>query len=210
MQMLLSDLAYVITENWVAWLVTVVLILGSVIDAIELKVPNWLTYPFIISGWIYAFAAFGWYGLGWSVLGTCVAMACLLPMYSIGGMGAGDVKLLAGVGAWLTIQHTVWGFVVGVFIGAAMGIAMALVSGQWKHHYDQFWVILKEIVTNERSRLIKAQAVLRCVAFALLYEDWLAGPNRPCFADAVAVIEDLVAQTVEQLGTGAGESTTRD
>src|SRR5688572_6396288 len=144
---LLSDLSYVIAEHHVAWLVTLVLSVGSVIDAIELKVPNWLTYPFIISGWIYATAAMGWQGLLWSLLGTAVAMACLLPMYSIGGMGAGDVKLLAGVGAWLSIPDTVWGFVVGVFIGAAMALVMAAVSGQWKHHYQQFFAILREIIT---------------------------------------------------------------
>jgi prepilin peptidase CpaA len=147
MTSIFSDLAYVIAEHWTVWLVTVVLIVGSVIDAIELRVPNWLTFPFIISGWVYGAAAFGWEGLFWSLLGTGVAMACLLPMYAIGGMGAGDVKLLAGVGAWLTIQHTVWGFVVGVFIGAAMAIVMALVSGQWSHHYRQFFTIFKEIVT---------------------------------------------------------------
>ena len=62
---------------------------------------------------------------------------------------------------------------------------------------------LREIVGDERKRLMKAQAVLGCVAFALLYEDWLEEPNRPCFADAVAAVEDLVAETVERLGTGA-------
>jgi prepilin peptidase CpaA len=168
MTLLLNDLIAVIAENWVAWLVTVVLIVGSVIDAIELKVPNWLTYPFIISGWIYAGIALGLTGLGWSVLGTLVAMACLLPMYSIGGMGAGDVKLLAGVGAWLSIQHTVWGFVVGVFIGAAMGIAMVVVSGQWKHHYDQFWVILKEIVTIRNPERLSEIAAERKPRMRLL------------------------------------------
>ena len=30
-----------------------------------------------------------------------VGLISLLPLYAIGGMGAGDVKLMAGVGAWL-------------------------------------------------------------------------------------------------------------
>lgn len=168
MPLLLSDLLHVISQHHVAWIVTVVLIVGSVIDAIELKVPNWLTYPFILSGWIYATCAFGWQGLLWSLLGTGVAMACLLPMYAIGGMGAGDVKLLAGVGAWLSIQHTVWGFVVGVFVGAAMGIAMALVSGQWKHHYRQFFVIVREIITIRNPERLSEIAAERKPRMRLL------------------------------------------
>ena len=53
----------------------------------------------IISGWIYSGVAFGWEGLGWSLVGTVIGLALLLPAYAIGGMGAGDVKLLAGVGS---------------------------------------------------------------------------------------------------------------
>ena len=38
--------------------------------------------------------AFGGEGLLWSVVGTPVGLALLLPAYAIGGMGAGNVKLL--------------------------------------------------------------------------------------------------------------------
>jgi hypothetical protein len=61
---------------------------------------------------------------------------------------------------------------------------------------------LIEIVSVERTRLMKADAVLQCVAFTLLYEDWLEGPNRPCFADAVAIVQELLDETVERLGSG--------
>ena len=58
------------------------------------------------------------------------------------------------------------------------------------------------IISGERKRLMKAQAVLGCVAFALLYEDWLEGSNRPSFADAVAAVQDLVSKSLEQFGEG--------
>ena len=100
----------VIAEHWTVWLVTVVLIVAAVIDGFELKVPNWVTFPFIVSGWTYSTLAFGWEGLGWSLLGTVVGLALLLPAYAIGGMGAGDVKLLAGVGAWIYGMNTAYAF----------------------------------------------------------------------------------------------------
>ncbi len=56
-----------------------------------------------------------------------------------------------------------------------------------------------KIISDERNRLMKAQAVLGCVAFALLYEDWLEAPNRPSFADAVAAALDLVNESVDRL-----------
>ena len=69
---LLAGYASAIAEHWTIWLVTVVLVLAAVIDGFELKVPNWVTFPFIISGWIYSTAAFGFEGLGWSLLGTVI------------------------------------------------------------------------------------------------------------------------------------------
>src|SRR6185295_9900398 len=100
------------------WLVTVVLVVAAVIDGVKLKVPNWLTFPFILSGWVFSFAVLGWQGLGWSMLGTVVGLALLLPAYSIGGMGAGDVKLLMGVGAWVHPTLTFYGFCVSAVVGA--------------------------------------------------------------------------------------------
>ncbi len=60
--------------------------------------------------------------------------------------------------------------------------------------------VLSEIVSEERTRLLKAEAVLGCLAFALLYEDWLEPPHRPSFADAAAAAQDLIAATLDRLG----------
>src|SRR5437762_3921583 len=128
----------VVAEHWPMWLVTVVLIVAAVIDGFELKVPNWVTFPFIVSGWIYSTAAFGFEGLGWSLLGTVVGLALLLPLYAIGGMGAGDVKLLAGVGAWIYGVHTVYAFAATAIVGAVLAVAMVLVRRGWKKHAAQF------------------------------------------------------------------------
>ena len=65
-----AELTEAITENWQVWLVTVTLVVAAVIDGIKLKVPNWITFPMILSGWVYSGIAFGWEGLLWSVLGT--------------------------------------------------------------------------------------------------------------------------------------------
>jgi len=89
---------------------------------------------------------FGWEGLGWSVLGTIVGLLLLLPAYAVGGMGAGDVKLLAGVGAWILIQNTVNSFCVSAVVGALMAVAMVVARRAWKKHQDQFWLILNEIM----------------------------------------------------------------
>ena len=85
----------------VAYLVSFVLIEAAIIDGRWLRVPNWLTAHFLLGGWAYAYVSGGSHLLLWSIAGAAVGLISLLPLYAIGGMGAGDVKLMAGLGAWI-------------------------------------------------------------------------------------------------------------
>ena len=58
-----NHLCAAMAENWHAWLLSAVLVVAAVIDGWKLKVPNWITFPLIIGGWIYSTALFGWEGL---------------------------------------------------------------------------------------------------------------------------------------------------
>jgi prepilin peptidase CpaA len=157
-----------IALNWTAWLVSVVLIVAAVIDGYELRVPNWITFPFILSGWAYSTYAYGLEGLGWSLGGTALGMSILLLFYMIGGMGAGDVKLMGGVGAWIYFTHT-WYCILGFAItGAVMAIAMVLVRGKWRHHYQQFWQIAREIMVIRDPEKLAAIAAERKPTMMLL------------------------------------------
>src|SRR6202051_3020787 len=124
--MLNSNMFGDLAEHWHVWLVAVVLVVAAVIDGLKLKVPNWITLPMILSGWAFNVATGGWAGLGWSLLGTAVGLGLLLPAYAIGGMGAGDVKLLAGVGAWVGSTTTLYAFCLSAIIGGAIAVGMVL------------------------------------------------------------------------------------
>jgi prepilin peptidase CpaA len=157
-----------LADNWHVWLVTGALILAAVIDGIQLKVPNWLTFPFIISGWVYSGLTFGWEGLGWSLLGTVVGLGLLLPAYAVGGMGAGDVKLLAGVGAWMHATHTFWAFAFTAVIGALLAVGMVVYRRAFQKHANQFWMILQEIITIRDPNQLAVMAAERKSSMLLL------------------------------------------
>jgi prepilin peptidase CpaA len=133
-----------IAENWTVWFVTLVLIVAAVIDGTILKVPNWLTFPFIICGWVHCTIQGGLSGFGWSLLGTFVGMMLLLLLRNVGGMGAGDVKLLAGVGAWLGTLVTLYAFAATAIVGGLMAVVMILRSGEWPKHVAMAHKILHE------------------------------------------------------------------
>lgn len=170
----LIEFAVLIGQNWPVWVVTLFLILAAVIDGFELKVPNWLTFPMIISGWVYSAAAAGWagdpwwVGLGWSFVGMTVGLLLLLPAYAIGGMGAGDVKLLAGVGAWVHATHTFYAFCVAAVVGAVLAVVMVLVRRAWTKHANQFWMIFTEILTIRDPNQLSEIAAARKSSMLLL------------------------------------------
>ncbi len=157
-----------LAENWPVWFVTIALIVAAVIDGIKLKVPNWITFPMVISGWIYSGIAFGWEGLGWSLLGTVAGLAVLLPAYAIGGMGAGDVKLMAGVGAWMHATHTLWAFAFTAIIGAVLAVGMVLYNKAFQKHASQFVAIAQEIMTIKDPNKLSEIAAARKPSMMLL------------------------------------------
>lgn len=134
----------ILIENWHVKVVCIILIWAAYIDGKELRVPNWITFPMVLSGLIYSTWAGGLEGLGWGLLGMVVGLLTLLPLYSVGGMGAGDVKLMAGIGAWLGVTVTFYAFVWTVVVGAIMAICMVLHRKAWDKHYGQFLLIIGE------------------------------------------------------------------
>lgn len=149
-------------------LVSVVLILAAVIDGLKLKVPNWITFPMIISGWLVSSYLFGWGGLVSTLIGTGIGLALLLPAYAIGGMGAGDVKLLAGVGAWVWGPVTFFAFCVSAMIGGVIAVGMVLCSGKVRHHVFQFRAIASEIAIVRNPEELACAAAERKSTMMLL------------------------------------------
>ncbi len=77
----------------------VTVLTAAVTDLLYSRVPNWLTLPVPIIAFCLYFADGGTQGLLFSMGGWLAGFALLIGFYALGGSGAGDVKLLAAVGA---------------------------------------------------------------------------------------------------------------
>lgn len=164
----LSNSLNAVASNWPIWFLSVALVVAAVIDGWKLKVPNWLTFPLVVGGWIYSTACFGWAGLGWSLLGTAIGLGLLLPLYAIGGMGAGDVKLLAGVGAWVWGTATLYAFCLSAVFGGLIAVGMVLYRRKWGHHTNQLLAIFNEILTVRDPSKLSELAAARKKSMLLL------------------------------------------
>lgn len=151
------DWSQIVFDHWHVKIVSAILILAAWIDGKELRVPNWITFPMVLSGLVYSTWVGGLGGLGAGLLGMCVGLLTLMPLYAVGGMGAGDVKLMAGIGAWLGWEVTFAAFCVSTIVGAVMAVIMVLWRKSMQHHYSNFLLILSEwmVIRNpvELSRI---------------------------------------------------------
>ncbi len=152
----------------VVWLVSAVLIEAAIIDGRSLRVPNWLTYHFLAGGLIFAFIRGGSPFLLSSLAGATVGLLTLLPLYSIGGMGAGDVKLMAGLGAWVGPWLTAGAFVSTALSGALIAAGMIVYSGAIWRHIGTAHSIAQEVLSIRNPVALAQRAAERKPAMLLL------------------------------------------
>jgi len=106
-----------------------VMTIATVTDLRERRVPNWLVFPFILAGAAANAASGGWLGLAHSGLGILLAAALMGPLYVVGGMGMGDVKLCAGLGAWVGAHQLLFALAFMGLAGGVMAFGWALYAG---------------------------------------------------------------------------------
>ncbi|RJF96957.1 prepilin peptidase [Noviherbaspirillum cavernae] len=104
------------------------LIIAAVSDYRTYRIPNWLTMAGAAFALLYsAFVPFSpEYGFLWSLGGLALGFVITVPLYALRAMGAGDVKLIAMVGAFLGVSDTLYAIVCTFIAGGVAAIGYAL------------------------------------------------------------------------------------
>ena len=116
-------------------------VIAAVIDIWKYKVHNLLTFPLLLSGVVYHGIVAGGAGVADSVLSALFGMGVLIIFYAMGGVGGGDVKLLAAIGAWLKLPLTFWVFVASSLAAGVYAVVVILYSGRTKETWTNLRII---------------------------------------------------------------------
>ena len=180
-------------DHWPLLFVSAAMIVAAVIDGWKLKVPNWLTFPLILSGWglglLHSFGLLestGSGGIGASLLTTGLGFVLLFPLYAIGGMGAGDVKMQMGFGAWIgsffgmrAVEGVhpgagwilVSAFCLAAIIGGVLALGMIVIRGQWKTNLSNARTILGDLaglsVTKAADRAAQRKSRMHLLPYGI-------------------------------------------
>jgi prepilin peptidase CpaA len=132
----------------------VLLLIGTTTDLRQRKIYNWLTFPGMCLGCLWNALQFADHGAGllFGLKGAVLAIALFFLPFALGGLGAGDIKLLGVVGAFGGWQFAV-----------RAGLWSALAGG----------VIALTLLFADKAARRDSRSFFRGLAISLLYQGQL-------------------------------------
>ena len=133
-----------------------VLIIAVINDIRFHKIPNALTYSAMLAAIAWHSMFNGTEGLYFSLGGIGSGIAVLLGFYLMGGMGAGDVKLMGAVGGFLGPKGVLAAFLFTALIGGIYALIVLGRGGYLKAALKRYTAMLRTFVST--GKIIYAPA----------------------------------------------------
>jgi len=124
-------------QLWISIVATATVLSAALHDYRSRLIPNVITFAAMLTGLAMHGLHNGWSGLSYSLSGLAVGGGLLLIFYLLGGMGADDVKLLAGVGALVGAEKVFAVFVLTVIAGGVMAIGQIAINHSLKNIFSR-------------------------------------------------------------------------
>jgi prepilin peptidase CpaA len=106
------------------------------------RIPNALTLGAAAFAFVFHFVTGGASAAGQSLGGWATGVSLLIVPYALGGMGAGDVKLVGALGAWLGPGEAFWLAMFTGIAGGAMALVVGLSHGYLRRAWSNTWLLL--------------------------------------------------------------------
>lgn len=111
---------------FIYFVLTLVLIISLITDIKNRKILNIITFPAILIAFVYYLATGGIDGFFFSGKGFLMGISLLIIPYLLGGIGAGDVKLMTAIGALMGASFIFYSFIYTALIGGVMALALIM------------------------------------------------------------------------------------
>lgn len=116
--------------------------LAAAFDVRTRRIPNVLNFGAAGAALVYALASHGLAGFGVALGGWTLGVLLFFPIFALRGMGAGDVKLLAALGAWLGPWAVVSIALFASIAGGVLALVVAGLHGYLRKAFTNIWLML--------------------------------------------------------------------
>src|SRR5690242_14630914 len=108
----------------------VLLAIAAATDWRSRRIPNWLTATVVLAGFAQSFSRWRICTPADAFWGFLIGFGLTFLMYAVGGRGAGDVKLMAGIGTWLGPWQVTLVFAAAAIISLVVALAQSAAQGK--------------------------------------------------------------------------------
>lgn len=167
-----------------AYFLIATMLAATLTDIVSHRIPNVLLAPALSLALLSGAVSDGPAGIVSALAGMGVGLAMLLPVYAMGAMGAGDVKLLGVAGAFLGPQGALMAGIMTFVAGAALGLAW--IAWRAVRPSVDFWIArfndsgqqvtgmeTTGVASRSGSTFAYAPAIAAGVAFSVWQQGWL-------------------------------------
>ncbi len=116
------------TDPFLIIFLSCILVIAAIIDVWIQKIPNLLTFPTMVVALVYHCVTNGWDGLLFSAEGLALGSALFIIPYLMGGMGAGDAKLMGAVGALIGPKGVLFASLFTAVAGGGYALLLLLIG----------------------------------------------------------------------------------
>ncbi len=133
-------------NEYITILLVIVMSIAVIEDVRRLKIPNWVTFPTIIFALAYHFHSGGLDGLLFSAGGLATGIGLFIIPYLMGGMGAGDAKLMGAAGAILGPEGILIVSVIVILTGGIYGLGIFALHPRYAVSFiGRLWATFKTL-----------------------------------------------------------------
>lgn len=125
------------------------------------KIHNWLTVSLAVIGLAHALGPYSQITIAQSIGGLLVGFALPLLLFAVGVIGAGDVKLLAGVGAWVGPGTVLMVLLITAVVGGLLAVLLAMWDGRMFVLFKNTWIIALSLANARRLGMENTKAIGR-------------------------------------------------
>lgn len=130
--------------------VLLLLLVAVVFDLLQHRIPNLLCIGFLLGGFALQVYTTGWEGVLTATAGSLSGLALFLPLYLAKGMGAGDVKMLAALGALFGPFNTLIAAAFTLIIGGLLAVSLLLMRSILVLSWQQMTAAVHSYITTLR------------------------------------------------------------
>ena len=132
----------------------VMLLAAAVFDVLYRRIPNWITVTGVVLGLVMnTIIGPPDAGIVFSMVGLAVSFGIYAALYAVRAMGAGDVKLMAAVGALVGWERWFGIFFVTALVGGVMAVILVVARGRLKKTLFNVSFILSEMKSGRAAYL---------------------------------------------------------